>query len=65
MDIFNYIREQLLMEQEKQLDEKLKLFKKIKELPEKALDKAMRYILKKAPGEIEHMKKVARKKTRR
>lgn len=56
MDIFDIIREQLYLE------EKLKIIKKIKQLPEKAMNKAIRYILKKAPGEIKKMEKVVKHK---
>ena len=60
MEIYESVREQL-QEDQRQLDEKLKLVKKIKQLPEKALDKAIRYILKKAPKEVKKMEKAARK----
>lgn len=56
MDIFDIVREQLYLE------EKLKIIKKIKQLPEKAMNKAIRYILKKAPEEIKKMEKATRRK---
>lgn len=59
MDIFDIIREQLYLE------EKLKIIKKIKQLPEKVMNKAMRYILKQAPDQIKTMEKAIEKAGRK
>ena len=52
MDIFDIVLENL---REEEFNEKLEIVKKIKKLPERTLNRAIKYILKKGPPELERM----------